>query len=404
MENRRERFRHYMSRLNAASHPQVAIKENLYVKPPGRAVADRIVSRLELEPTSSHLIVGGVGSGKTTQLLMIRKLLRSTEDVRVSFIDISERHDLNKLQAGVLLVLAGLTLATLVKDNDEQAVKNARESFRKWAHGWFEEVEDADFEDEPEESSDDWDEPRHLVRHVGLLVPPAPPLRWDIKEKSEQLLVLRQAATEAYPHIVLLFDSLDRLASIAPFAALVEQDLRAIRAAGIGVVTVGPLQTMYTTGRPLAEKFDQFYHQSAFDVEKNPTGQRFLTKILRRRVEADLLSDPGVRRTVELSGGVLRDLISLARAAGEEAYTAGAPLVKKGHVDKAGDAFGRTLMLGLDKDELSVLQRVRTAGQFVPTSDKDLALLITRRVLEYANGRSRYAVHPTLRPLLKQLE
>lgn len=405
MLNRRERFRHYMSRLNAALHPQLAIKEDLYVKPPGRSVADRIVSRLELEPASSHLLVGGVGSGKTTQLLMIRKLLRATEDVRVSFIDISERHDLSKLQAGVLVVLAGLALGALVKSNNEQAVRSARESFTKWAHGWLEEVEDFDIDDEPDEPSDDWEgEPRRLVRHSGLLVPPAPPLSWDIKEKSEQLVVLRQAATEAYPHIVFLFDSLDRLTGIAPFAALIEQDLRAIRAAGIGVVTVGPLQTMYTTGRPLAEKFDHFYHQSAVDVEKNQSGHRFLTQVLRRRVEESLLSTAGVRRTVELSGGVLRDLISLARAAGEEAYTAGANQVRKHHVDKAGDAFGRTLMLGLDKDELSVLQRVRTAGQFVPTSDKDLALLITRRVLEYANGRSRYAVHPTLRPLLKQIE
>lgn len=129
-----------------------------------------------------------------------------------------------------------------------------------------------------------------------------------------------------------------------------------------------------------------------------------MTRVLRRRAEEGLLSDPGVRRTVDLSGGVLRDLISLARAAGEEAYTAGVDQVRVRHVENAGDTFGRTLMLGLDKEELSVLQRVRSAGQFIPTTDKDLALLITRRVLEYANGRSRYVVHPTIRPLLKQLE
>jgi len=396
-----------MSRLSAASHPQVAIREDLYVKPPGRSVADRIVSRLELEPASSHLVVGGVGSGKTTQLLMIRKLLRATEDVRVSFVDVSERHDLSKLQAGVLLVLAGLTLGALLKASNDKAVKRARERFTNWAHGWFEEVEDFDVEDFniDDEPPDDWEgERRRVVRHSGVLVPPAPPLRWDIKEKSEQLDVLRQAATGNYPHIVFLFDSLDRLTQVSPFAELIEQDLRAIRAAGIGVVTVGPLQTMYTTGRPLAERFDHFYHQSAVDVEKSQPGHRFLVQVVRRRVEEDLLSDAGVRRTVELSGGVLRDLISLARAAGEEAYTEGASQVRKRHVDKAGDAFGRTLMLGLDKEELSVLQRARTGGQFVPTSDKDLALLVTRRVLEYANGRSRYVVHPTIRSLLKQLE
>jgi energy-coupling factor transporter ATP-binding protein EcfA2 len=403
MDNRRERFRRYMARLSSASHPQAAIREDLYVRPPGRSVADRIVSRLELEPASSHLVVGGVGSGKTTQLLMIRKLLRATEDVRVFFIDVSERHDLSKLQAGVLLVLTGLALGSLVKENNEPNVKKAREAFTKWAHGWFEEVEDTDWDQEP---PDDWepDDQRRVVRHAGVLVPPAPPLRWDVKEKSEQLGVLRQAASETYRHIAFLFDSLDRLTNVLPFADLVEQDLRAIRAADIGVVTVGPLQTMYTTGRPMVESFDHFYHQSAVDVEKNRRGQRFLSQVLRRRVEEELLSVAGVRRTVGLSGGVLRDLISLARAAGEEAYTKGAAQVRKLHVEKAGEAFGRTLMLGLDNEQLKILQRVRTTGQFVPTSDKDLALLVTRRVLEYGDGRSRYAVHPTIRSLLKQLE
>ena len=61
-------------------------------------------------------------------------------------------------------------------------------------------------------------------------------------------------------------------------------------------------------------------------------------------------------------------------------------------------------MLGLDTEEIRVLQRVASSGAFVPTSDKDLALLVTRRVLEYGAGRTRFAVHPTIVPLLQQLE
>ena len=66
-------------------------------------------------------------------------------------------------------------------------------------------------------------------------------------------------------------------------------------------------------------------------------------------------------------------------------------------------AFGRTLLLGLGSDDLAKLQAVRTQGSFVPVSDKDLALLMTGRVLEYRGRRTRYAVHPTIRPLLEQL-
>lgn len=107
---------------------------------------------------------------------------------------------------------------------------------------------------------------------------------------------------------------------------------------------------------------------------------------------------------VVLSGGVLRDLITLARQAVEEAYLDGSDTVTLDHVHIAADAFGRSLMIGLRQNEVEVLQKVRTQGSFLMTSEDDLALLATRRILEYREAGVHYAVHPTLAPLLKQLE
>ena len=59
---------------------------------------------------------------------------------------------------------------------------------------------------------------------------------------------------------------------------------------------------------------------------------------------------------------------------------------------------------GLRPGELELLQRVRTRGSFVQTSEDDLALLMTQRVLEYRTGNQpRYAVHPTIESLLREL-
>ena len=257
---------------------------------------------------------------------------------------------------------------------------------------------------EVDDSEPEGSPPVRPVRHKGILVPPLPPVRQDIQQKAEQLRKLHESAAPQWPHIVLLFDSLDRLTNLGPFDDLVEQDIRAIRSVGIGVVVVGPLRTMFATGRPIADRFDYFYHQPSVDVQGDASGRDFLHQVLRRRADADILPDLSLRRLVKISGGVMRDLISLARSAGEEAYTAGADQIRLPHVKAAADAFGRTLMLGLGTDEIEVLQRVRLKGAFVPTSDKDIALLLTRRVLEYgSNGRARYAVHPTLAPLLSQL-
>jgi len=393
-----------MARLNAAAHPRDAIAEGLYVHRPGAAVADQLVRRLELEPSSSHLVVGGVGSGKTTQLLMAQKQIESI-DVHAFFIDVSEKHDLARLRSGVLLILAGLALSELIPKPMPETVKRAQRQFKRWAHGYVEWVDESQEYGEPPDP-DEYDEPERLraVRVPGILVPPEPALLGDIQEKTQQLAILREALSATFPHIVLLFDSLDRLTNLKPFAEIVEQDIRAIKSAGIGVVVVGPLRALFGTGRPIVDRFDYLYHQASVDVQQDAAGKDFLARILRKRVSQDLLTDDSLHRVVDHSGGVLRDLISLARSAGEEAYTDGADRIGVVHVESAADAFGRSLMLGLGPDEIEALQRVRLRGTFVQTSDKDIALLVTRRVLEYGNGAKRYAVHPTIAPLLEQLK
>jgi hypothetical protein len=73
-------------------------------------------------------------------------------------------------------------------------------------------------------------------------------------------------------------------------------------------------------------------------------------------------------------------------------------------VDSAIDSFGRKHMQGLKPEEIEVLQRVRKDGAFVQTSEDDLALLMTRRVLEYRNnGHPRYVVHPTIKKFLGEI-
>lgn len=81
----------------------------------------------------------------------------------------------------------------------------------------------------------------------------------------------------------------------------------------------------------------------------------------------------------------------------------GSDQVELTHVTTAADAFGRKLLFGLSPEEIEILQRVKKSGSFVQTSDQDLALLVTRRILEYPTNARRFAVHPTLVALLEQM-
>src|SRR4051812_33930955 len=107
--DRLERFRGLKARLDPAGDPARAFAEQLYIRP-SRSVSSRVSAELSLSPTSTHLLIGGVGSGKTTELLAVQAELNQIQDTRAIYIDVSKRHDIAKMPPGALVVLVGLAL------------------------------------------------------------------------------------------------------------------------------------------------------------------------------------------------------------------------------------------------------------------------------------------------------
>ncbi len=183
---------------------------------------------------------------------------------------------------------------------------------------------------------------------------------------------------------------------------IVENDIKALKVIGIGCALVGPLRALYGMDRAIVQRFDNMHYQPWRDPG-SPDNNAFLRDVLRRRIPVDAIDQQGVDALVHHSGGVLRDLLSLAQSACLEAYMDGSDVIGLWQADTAIDSFGRKHMQGLRLNELEVLRRVVENGNFVHTSEDDLALLMTRRVLEYrVNGRPRYAVHPTIVKFLRE--
>jgi hypothetical protein len=409
---RRERFREYMARLRPAENPARAIAEGLYVRRPSGSAVDEIITRLELEPSSAHLVVGGIGSGKTTQLLVTEGELNQVEDIRAVYIDVSEIHDISKMKPGVLVVVAGVVLAGLLDESKKDtASQSARKAMLKFAHGYVDWVQGPDDSD----SEKDWlERDPDKGEYVRREQPPflAPPRREQLLPEVEHASDLLRAVWEPLkavkPHLVLLFDSLDRLTDMDAFGKVVEQDVEALRKLGIGVVLAGPLRAMYGAHRlVITEHFQEnFYPQMAVDVTRDEQGRGFLIDVLHKRVPLEILPDEACSPLVEACGGVLRDLISLTRAAVEGAFRAGSQRVEASHVETAARAFGGRFLFGLRKQEIDTLLRLQKTGIFTGSSDDELSLVTTQRILVYAaeGGGTRYAIHPTLLPLLGQLQ
>ena len=398
MSSRRQRFRAFIAAFNGAGAPEDALAANWYVEPMD-PVARRVARRLELQPASAHLITGHVGTGKSTQLLVIaRDIVEQVSEVRTIVVDLSEHQDLDDLQPGSLMALTGLLIgkqfdASLCSPDERARANQLIASFRSWANGYIDEAYGYPDHERPI----DW--------VPGIVRPPRPDLAEDLAIRLDELIQLRQLAYGPETSVILLVDSLDRMSSLRGFETLITQDVKALLSAGLGVVLIGPLRATYGLERTVTDQVE-LYRQPAITLTEE-RGREFLRDIVRRRDEPTRLFRPAaLERVVTYSGGVLRDLLKLAQKAGEEAYVAGCDDIDVDRVEVAADVFGRTLMVGLEASALAKLRDVAAGKSFFEATESDLSLLLTRRILEYQDsaGLPNHAIHPTLQRLLAPRE
>lgn len=401
--DRRAHFRDYMRRLDPTASPERAMAEGFYVAPPS-AVTSRIGARLDIEPASSHLVLGGIGSGKTTALLAIRSHLLSVPDAAVAMVDVLTRQRETKLGPGVLLALAGLELLDWVAREragrvDLDALERTRRAVHGVAHG---RVED----DEPDDYSE-LDYGEHWV--PGVLEEPLKTSHLEVVARE-----IHDLERIAGVNFTVLFDGLDRLPDPRTFAEMIRVDIPLLKRASVGVVVVGPQSLRFEADRSSQDVFSDVHLHGSVNIEI-AEGWAFLRGVLRRRVEPGILPDAACDRIIQWSGGVIRDLIALARAAGETAYSLGHDAVEVDDVDAAADRFGRALVLGMSKAMLERLIELTSrywpgliavpprSEPWVVATDADVSLLLHRVMIEVPTTPVRYLVHPTIVPLLPHL-
>ncbi|MBE9251370.1 hypothetical protein IQ226_20010 [Dolichospermum sp. LEGE 00240] len=383
-----------MAAFEGAANPSEAIESGYYVHAPGKLLVDNISNRIALRPSSSHLLLGGIGSGKTTQLLVAYQQINQIEDIHAIYIDVSEYTDISKITSGVLTAIAGLEIAKLIQDSKDRNIIQSVESIRDLANGYA----SYNYDEYPEPH--EYDEP---IIVKGII--PKKSEGYGISlELVKTVSELTKYTSEKYGNLVLLFDGLDRLDDAKMFMQLVFSDAKAISSAGIGLVLVGSLTAIYGNYHDTINKsLDYFYYQPFFDVENDPEAYNFFEKIIQTRSSEDFIEASAIKALIHFSGGVLRDFITLTQASIEETYLSGEDKVQEQQVLKAVDSTGRNQLLGISDNELKIIKQILQTGTFIPRTDEDLRLLVRRVILEYRYPKLRYAVHPAMKPLIQQI-
>jgi hypothetical protein len=382
-----------MAAFEGAANPSEAIESGYYVHAPGKLLVDTISGRIALRPSSSHLLLGGIGSGKTTQLLVACQQINEIEDTRAIYVDVSLYTDISQITSGVLTAIAGVELAKLIEDSEDENIIQSIDSIHTLANGYTYYYN----------GYDDYDSDSDLISIKGIIPKKSEGygIRLDLLELVSKLT---KAASEKYGNIVFLFDGLDRLDDTKVFIKLVYSDAKAISSVGIGLVLVGSLTAIYGNYRDTVDKsLDYFCYQPFFDVENDLEAYNFFEKIIQTRSSEDFIEESAIKILILSSGGVLRDFITLTQASIEETYLSGEDQVGQKQVLKAVDSFSRSQLLGVSDKELIILDQVIKTKTFIPRTDEDLRLLVRRLILEYREPKISYAVHPAIKQILEQI-
>ena len=111
LSTKRQKFRAYMKSFNPTAPARDVIRAGLVVEDLHQRLFERLGARADLETGSQQLLVGGIGSGKTTELLLAVNWLRERSSDVSLYVDITAETDLSTLNSGALVAAFGLHLS-----------------------------------------------------------------------------------------------------------------------------------------------------------------------------------------------------------------------------------------------------------------------------------------------------
>jgi energy-coupling factor transporter ATP-binding protein EcfA2 len=408
MTNRLELFRQQIAAFDGAGDPGGAIDKGYYIKEPRHSSTQTLFKRISLRPQSKNLLIGGIGSGKTTQLLRLQQLFQETPnaDVYPHYVDVTQYTQSNDIQDETLDVIIGLELIKILRSRKVEVDSSMIRSIEEYAYGYTREIQiSKSFLDNLSRLEDTRLEGilgtrTRTIHRPGVLSskPSGDQASQQITKILSDLNNLYRKMFQRSPYF--LFDGLDRLDEAEKFMKIASPDLLT---AEIGFVIIGASSLLYSSFvDSLDSVFNHLEYRSAFDVERDEESYRFFEDILAARSIEGFFEKAAVQHLVHLSGGLLRDLINLTQEAIQEAYLDDAETIAPHHVKKAVTSMGRAKLLGLNKDQYDMLKSVGAGEIEVPTSPEEVYLLSSGRILEYRFPQRRFALHPVLQELLRQ--
>lgn len=369
---------------------------------------------LELDPSKNDKTVftGHRGSGKTTELARLEEALRETHTV-VRF-NVEGLLNLGDVHYADLLVVLGLEVFKAASQSGFKLDEKKRDGLRFWYETHIlEERERGGLKSEV------GGELNAAVAKFSLKLSSDAPYRHEtvraqveanLSDLLERLNALLQDLQEkSKRRTMVIVDGLDKIYDRDQVRKLFCEGANALLEPDCRIVYTVPLAIYHTNDfQQVRVSFPRHFalpnvKTAERDGTPCPEGREALRQVLDARLMPGLLAPEAVELLVDLCGGVLRELIVLAR------YTVLRARRVRGEkgpaqpedVEYAARQLRNTFRAGLTERQYRELWRLYSGGPFV-NSELTRELLHNLSLLGYDGGDAWWAVHPIVRPLLEE--
>lgn len=387
--------------------------KDFYAHRPDEASIIPLIDGLLLDSREDDktIFTGHRGSGKTTELARLEKEFENTHTV-VRW-NVEDRLNLGDVDYADLLVMLGLEVFQKAQRSGVELEKQKLDDLRFWyATHVFEEDERRRLE------SQIGGEVEAVFARFNVKFTTDAPKRHTIRAEAQAHLsdllkrldsLLEDLYKRSNRRTLIIVDGLDKIYDQKQVSALFCQGANALLAPRCRIVYTVPLSIYYTNDfQQVRLAFPRnFVLANVKTVERDGTpcknGQEMLKMVLHRRLMPELLTPEAEERLVALSGGLLKELIALAREAvlharrlrGEHGP------VQPEDVEYAARQVRNTYRASLTEEQYRELARVYQGGRFT-NSEVARQLLHNLSLLEYNGGDAWWAIHPIVRPLVEE--
>ncbi len=136
--------------------------------------------------------------------------------------------------------------------------------------------------------------------------------------------------------------------------------------------------------------------------ERNDRGWARMREIVEKRMDRQLIESKALDYAVEMSGGVVRELVRTIQGSASRALLAKANVIKFEHVEHAVDELRTEYSFSLTRDEyVEILRKVHDSKELRYREEQPLLqLLHNLLILEYPNSPGWYEVNPIVLKLI----